>query len=75
MFLCKNRWTDYADKVMAGMANPIATVAIIAWFWAGMFAAVLDEGGLVNGLVWLGGASGASDGLFVGEADATLDKQ
>jgi Na+/H+ antiporter NhaC len=31
-----------------------------------MFAQVLREGGLVAGLVWLGGASHASDGIFVG---------
>ncbi len=48
------------------MANRIATVAIVAWFWAGMFAQVLREGGLVDGLVWLGGASHATGGIFVG---------
>ena len=66
MFLCKDRWYDYAEQVMVGMANRIATVAIIAWFWAGMFAQVLRVGGLVDGLVWLGGASGATGGIFVG---------
>jgi len=66
MFLCRDAWSRYAEEVMAGMANKIATVAIIAWFWAGMFAQVLREGGLVDGLVWLGGASGASGGAFVG---------
>ncbi len=35
MFLCKNRWWDYAEEVFTGMANRIATVAIVAWFWAG----------------------------------------
>jgi len=66
MFLCKNRWWDYAEEVFTGMANRIATVAIIAWFWAGMFAQVLREGGLVDGLVWLGSVSHASGGVFVG---------
>jgi Na+/H+ antiporter NhaC len=66
MFLCRDSWSRYAEEVMAGMANRIATVAIIAWFWAGMFAQVLQEGGLVDGLVWLGNASGASGGLFAG---------
>ncbi|MFW6171686.1 MAG: Na+/H+ antiporter NhaC family protein, partial [Planctomycetota bacterium] len=37
-----------------------------AWFWAGMFAEVLREGGLVNGLVWLGQVSNAEGGVFVG---------
>ena len=66
MVLCKSRWYTYAEEIMAGMANKIATVAIIAWFWAGMFAQVLRVGGLVDGLVWLGGVSGAEGGIFVG---------
>jgi Na+/H+ antiporter NhaC len=66
MFLCRDRWWDYAEEVMAGMANKIATITIMAWFWAGMFAQVLRAGGLVDGLVWLGGASHATGGVFVG---------
>ncbi len=66
MFLCRDKWELYAKEVMNGMANPIAAVTIIAWFWAGMFAQVLRAGGLVDGLVWLGGASNATGGLFVG---------
>jgi Na+/H+ antiporter NhaC len=66
MFLCRNRWWDYAEEVMTGMANRVATVTILAWFWAGMFAQVLLVGGLVDGLVWLGGASNATGGVFVG---------
>ncbi|MEJ2719775.1 MAG: Na+/H+ antiporter NhaC family protein, partial [bacterium] len=66
MFFCRDRWWNYAEEVFAGMANRIATVAIVAWFWAGMFAQVLREGGLVDGLVWLGGVSHASGGIFVG---------
>jgi Na+/H+ antiporter NhaC len=66
MFFCKDRWWDYAEEVMAGMANKIATVTIMAWFWAGMFAQVLQAGGLVDGLVWLGGASNATGGIFTG---------
>jgi Na+/H+ antiporter NhaC len=66
MLLCRSRWSDYANSVFTGMANPIATVTIIAWFWAGMFAQVLRVGGLVDGLVWLGGQSSATGGYFVG---------
>jgi Na+/H+ antiporter NhaC len=66
MFLCKDRWWNYAEEVMSGMANKIATITIMAWFWAGMFAQVLRAGGLVNGLVWLGDASDASGGVFTG---------
>jgi Na+/H+ antiporter NhaC len=66
MFLCRDRWTEYAEEVFTGMANRIAAVTIVAWFWAGMFAQVLRVGGLVDGLVWLGGVSGATGGIFVG---------
>ncbi len=66
MFLCRDKWADYANAIFAGMANPVATVTIIAWFWAGMFAQVLRVGGLVDGLVWLGGQSNATGGYFVG---------
>ena len=66
MFLCKDPWSRYADQVFTGMANRIAAVTIVAWFWAGMFAQVLRQGGLVDGLVWLGGASDATGGIFVG---------
>lgn len=66
MFFCRDRWWDYAEEVMTGMANKIATVTIMAWFWAGMFAQVLQVGGLVDGLVWLGGASNATGGIFAG---------
>ena len=66
MLLCRSQWADYANAVIAGMANPVATVTIVAWFWAGMFAQVLRVGGLVDGLVWLGGQSNATGGYFVG---------
>ena len=66
MLLCRSRWAEYANAVFTGMANPVATVTIVAWFWAGMFAQVLRVGGLVDGLVWLGGQSHATGGLFVG---------
>jgi Na+/H+ antiporter NhaC len=64
MFLCRDSWTDYSEAVMHGMANPIAAVTIVAWFWAGMFAQVLREGGLVDGLVWLGQSLHVSGGMF-----------
>jgi Na+/H+ antiporter NhaC len=66
MVLCRGPWGEYANAIFAGMANPVATVTIVAWFWAGMFAQVLRVGGLVDGLVWLGGVSNATGGFFVG---------
>jgi len=66
MLFCRSRWADYANAIFVGMASPVATVTIVAWFWAGMFAQVLRVGGLVDGLVWLGGQSNATGGYFVG---------
>lgn len=65
LFFCRSQWKDYADSLFNGMTQPVGVVAIVAWFYAGMFAQVLQVGGLVEGLVWLGGASGATGGMFV----------
>ncbi|REC93795.1 Na+/H+ antiporter NhaC family protein [Kushneria indalinina] len=66
LLFCKSRWEAYAQGLFSGMAQPIGVVAVVAWFYAGMLAQVLQTGGLVEGLVWLGGISGASGGAFVG---------
>lgn len=65
LFFCASRWSDYANGLFEGMTQPVGVVAIVAWFFAGMFAQVLQVGGLVDGLVWLGGVSGVTGGLFV----------
>ncbi|OYD07495.1 Na+/H+ antiporter NhaC family protein [Paludifilum halophilum] len=65
LFLTKSKWEQYAQGLFDGMAQPIGVVAIVAWFWAGMFAQVLQSGGLVEGLVWLGNVSGVSGSMFV----------
>ncbi|MFP3355608.1 hypothetical protein R0K04_30150, partial [Pseudoalteromonas sp. SIMBA_153] len=57
LFFCTSRWEDYANGLFDGLTQPIGVVAIVAWFYAGMFAQVLQVGGLVEGLVWLGGIS------------------
>ncbi|PTX63164.1 transporter (NhaC family) [Melghirimyces profundicolus] len=64
LFLSKSKWEDYAQGIFDGMAQPVGVVAIVAWFWAGMFAQVLRAGGLVEGLVWLGDASGMTGAAF-----------
>ncbi|ART63039.1 Na+/H+ antiporter NhaC family protein [Kushneria marisflavi] len=66
LLFCKSRWEHYAQGLFDGMAQPIGVIAVVAWFYAGMLAQVLQTGGLVEGLVWLGGISGASGGAFVG---------
>lgn len=65
LFFCKSKWEDYAQGLFDGLAQPVGVIAMVAWFWAGMFAQVLQAGGLVEGLVWLGQVSGVTGSLFV----------
>ncbi|MBM7552069.1 Na+/H+ antiporter NhaC family protein [Thalassobacillus pellis] len=66
LFFCKSKWSDYAQSLFSGMAQPIGVIAVIAWFWAGMFAKLLSAGGLVEGLIWFGFQTGIEGGAFVG---------
>ncbi len=66
LLFCKSKWADYAQSLFSGMAQPVGVVAVIAWFWAGMFAKMLQTGGLVDGLIWFGFITNMSGGLFVG---------
>lgn len=66
LFFCKSKWSDYAQSLFSGMAQPIGVIAVIAWFWAGMFAKLLSAGGLVDGLIWLGFQTNVQGGFFVG---------
>lgn len=65
LFCCSSSWSDYANGLFEGMTQPVGVVAIVAWFFAGMFSQVLQVGGLVEGLAWIGGVSGVTGGLFV----------
>lgn len=64
LFFSKSKWGDYAQGLFDGLAQPIGVVAIVAWFYAGMFAQILQVGGLVEGLVWIGSITGLTGGLF-----------
>ena len=64
LFLCKSSADDYVQAVSEGMTQTIGAIAIIAWFWAGMFASILQAGGLVEGLVWLGVSTGVKGSVF-----------
>ncbi|SDI35502.1 transporter, NhaC family [Alteribacillus persepolensis] len=64
LLLCKSRWEDYAQGLFEGLSQPVGVVAIVAWFYAGMFSQVLQLGGLVEGLVWIGTSIGVTGGLF-----------
>ncbi|SEA02437.1 Na+/H+ antiporter NhaC [Thalassobacillus cyri] len=66
LFFTKSKWSNYAQSLFTGMAQPIGVIAVIAWFWAGMFAKMLSAGGLVDGLIWFGFQTGVEGGMFVG---------
>jgi len=44
----------YTERVFALMADRTATVAIVAWLWAGTFSGILADSGLVEAIVWVG---------------------
>lgn len=64
MLFVRGNWADYANTVFEGMAQKVAVTAIVAWLWAGMFAATLQVGGFVDGLGWLAEVAGVGPALF-----------
>jgi Na+/H+ antiporter NhaC len=64
LFLVKGSWTTYANTIFQGMTRRVAATAVVAWLWAGMFAATIQTGGFVSGLVWAADAAGLTAGLF-----------
>ncbi|OIB55805.1 Na+/H+ antiporter NhaC family protein [Natrialba sp. SSL1] len=64
MFFARGNWKHYANTIFEGMTQPVAVTAIVAWIWAGMFAEVLQDGGFVDGLVWLADVGGIGATLF-----------
>ncbi|PSP50625.1 sodium:proton antiporter [Halobacteriales archaeon QH_7_69_31] len=66
MLFVRGDWADYANTIFEGMSQPVAVTAVVAWLWAGMFAATIQAGGFVEGLVWLADAVGVEGALFVG---------
>ncbi|HLS61331.1 MAG TPA: Na+/H+ antiporter NhaC family protein [Virgibacillus sp.] len=65
LLLSKSKWADYAQGLFDGLAQPVGVIAMVAWFYAGMFAQILQVGGLVEGLVWIGSVTGFEGGMFV----------
>lgn len=63
LFLAKNK-SDYCEAVMRGMSDKNGIVIITAWLFAGVFGKIMVEGGLVNGLLWMGMVTGAHGAMF-----------
>ncbi|UYM05651.1 Na+/H+ antiporter NhaC family protein [Solicola gregarius] len=55
----------YADSIVRGMSDKTGVVIIVAFIFAGVFGTLLEGGGLVEGLLWLGLETGLQGGAFV----------
>ena len=64
MLFAKGDWKFYANTIFKGMTRRVAATAIVAWLWAGMFAATIQAGGFVDGLVWAARAANVGPSLF-----------
>ncbi|OWZ82962.1 hypothetical protein [Natranaerobius trueperi] len=56
----------HKHALFEGFTRTIGAVAIVAWFFVGVFTEVLQALGLVEGLVWGASTSGVEGGMFVG---------
>jgi Na+/H+ antiporter NhaC len=64
MLFVKGSWQTYANTIFEGMTRRVAATAVVAWLWAGMFSATIQEGGFVGGLVWAADAANIGATLF-----------
>jgi len=67
LLLARDRYA-YSEAILAGMSRPLVMVMVMAWLLAGVLGTLLAESGLVQSLVWLGGATGVSGGGYVAAA-------
>ena len=58
----------YCDMLLAGMAQPIVMLMIMAWLLAGVLSALLAASGFVEALIWLAHSMGVSGGTYVAAA-------
>ncbi|MBP3730143.1 MAG: sodium:proton antiporter [Mailhella sp.] len=57
---------EYCKALMRGIGDKTGIVIVTAWLFAGVFGKLMQAGGLVNGLLWLGMTTGADGSIFVG---------
>lgn len=65
--LAKDR-TAYSESVIESMGQPIVALMILAWLLSGVLAVLLNEGGLVQSLVWVSRELRLGPGAYVGAA-------
>lgn len=54
----------YAESVVRGLSDRTGAVIVIAFVFAGVFGVLMRQGGLVNGLLWLGTSTGLTGAAF-----------
>ena len=58
----------YCEALLAGMAQPIVMLMIMAWLLAGVLSTLLGASGFVEALIWLARSVGVSGGAYVAAA-------
>jgi len=58
----------YCESLLAGMAQPIVMLMIMAWLLAGVLSTLLAASGFVEALIWLARAGGVGGGMYVAAA-------
>jgi Na+/H+ antiporter NhaC len=58
----------YCDALLAGMAQPIVMLMIMAWLLSGVLSTLLGASGFVEALIWMARAAGVSGGAYVAAA-------
>jgi len=51
---------SYVQALISGIASPMLAVILLAWFLAGVFGTMLNQTGVIEGLVWVATAVGLS---------------
>ena len=64
-FLLTTTKSAYAESLLRGLSDKTGAVIITAFIFAGVFGALLEGGGLVDGLLWFGLEAGVEGAAFV----------
>lgn len=63
LVLAKTR-RAYAESVVSGLADRTGIVIVVAFIFAGIFGGFMQEGGLIEGLLWIGQEAGLEGAAF-----------
>lgn len=59
---------QYSETLLAGMAQPMVLLMVMAWLLAGVLGTLMSAAGFVQALVWAAGSVGASGGAYAAAA-------